>query len=46
MYDKNYYLYRVYKFNLKTKSAYLKIKRGAIDRSKLSPEKYTGRILQ
>lgn len=39
-----YYLYRVYKFDTKTKSAYLNIKKGPIDRSCLQAINYVGRI--
>lgn len=39
-----YYLYRVYKFDTKTKSAYLNIKKGPIDRNCLQAINYVGRI--
>lgn len=43
-YGKQYYLYRVYNFNVKTMSADLKIIKGPIDRKKLEPTNYVCRI--
>lgn len=43
-YGENYYLYRVYNFNIETMSADLKITKGPIERDKLKPTNYTCRI--
>lgn len=43
-YKENYYLYRVYNFNIKTMSADLKIIKGAINREKLHATNYICRI--
>lgn len=40
----NYYLYRVYNLNAKTKTADLKVKQGPIEEDKLKARKFTGRL--
>lgn len=44
-YSKQYYLYRVYDFDVKTMTAKLKIKKGAVAREKLKPMNYTCKIV-
>ena len=43
-YKDKYYLYRVYNFNVKDKTADLKIIKGAIDRNYLVPTNYTCKV--
>lgn len=43
-YKDNYYLYRVYNFNMKTMKADVKIIKGAIDREKLQAESYVCKL--
>lgn len=44
-YSKQYYLYRIYDFDVKTMTAKLKIKKGAVVREKLKPMNYTCKIV-
>ena len=43
-YPENYYLYRIYKFDTETMSAFLSIKKGPIERKYLQSVNYVGRI--